>query len=108
MEMIRFTKKLKDQLYDLADENKCDRIAVLNPYTFEVIRVFDANNRFQKNWEKSTVEVSFDPEDKKYKWEHGEYKDPNRYKRESDCPPIKYHDGNFVSTVDQYGEEYVY
>lgn len=67
IECVRFTKKLVNQLAEIADCAKCDRIAVLNPYTMKVIRVIDKDGSVYKPSDYS--KPTFIPNDEYFQWE---------------------------------------
>jgi len=92
----RFTSKLIGEIWKNSD-HKCDRVAILDPYSFEVKAVV-SRGVIKKDWRRSPVNPRYDPDLNTYTWDHGEYKDPTRYTRRSPCPPIDYQKGDLIRT----------
>ena len=97
MKGITFTKKLSLNLLNLAGKMKCDRIAILNPYSFKVLRVVNASTKSIINHEKSTVEYFLNKDEHNnlvFKWNYGYYKSTYREYMISKCAPIHKKDGD--------------
>ena len=104
---MRDARTIKDPAFESL--KGCDRVAVLNPYTFEVVLVLSKTGEFKPKLKSG---ISYDPDVELFEWEfsNGGYHklNHNSYYFEVDeidvyeakCPPMASKDGNIKYSYD--------